>query len=132
MPLLEIVPALMESTVRMLRPGEHIPFEVGFPSPDPDWVWVEVKDGSIIAALFVAPCHGMVNFIHLKGTATMRLLRRVVRDCRKRGYQGYYSALDPSRPEEEKLMEIMQKGSAYVYPGLHIVVGGLLADLEKW
>ena len=127
------------TSARLLREGEslaHLP--VDLPHPDPEWTWVAEVDGKAAAAVLMAPCHGSVLFVRIASSPDgkyllSRLLRRVFRDCRERGYTGYLMYADPSLPVEAKLLRLLEKSGTLVrYPRPQVLVGGALGDLLKW
>lgn len=83
--------------------------------PDGDWAWIAEKEGRINGFLAAAPCHGIVMVLrfvvraHAPFDTLPLLLRRFVRDCRNRGYIGFFAPLNPDRPHEKKLMQMMMK-----------------------
>lgn len=130
--LAQYVDCLTETSVRLLKPGEYVPLEIGFTNPDPDWTWVQIENGVMTAALLACPCHGMVQLVRLVGTASTRLLRQCVRNCSDRGYAGFIVWLDPSVPACSKLLRILKRAKATVVESRHLCVGISATELRKW
>lgn len=126
---------LIDTGVRLLRRGEHLPLDVGFKNLDPDWVWVNLVNGEIVAAVLACPCHGMVEIVRLvaiRQHSLVPLLRQVVRDCHRRGFAGYIVWLDPERAGEQKLMRILERAGAVVTGERLHAVAGPLDKLERY
>lgn len=104
--------------VRLLR-DEPMPTDLGIGMDgyiiDGDWAWIAEKEGRINGFLAAAPCHGIVmvlRFVMRPGSpfeTLPLLLRQFVRDCRNRGYIGFFTPLNPDRPAEKALQGMMHK-----------------------
>jgi hypothetical protein len=130
--LAQFVDCLTETSVRLLKPGEHVPLDIGFTNPDPDWTWVQLENGEMTAALLACPCHGMVQLVRLIGRASTRLLRQCIRNCNDRGHSGFMVWLDENVPSEKRLLRILTRAGAVVYPSNSKCVGIGSAQLGRW
>ena len=110
--------------VRLLK-DDPMPSDMGIGMEgyilDGDWAWIASKDARVNGFLAAAPCHGIVmvlRFVVRPGApfdTLPLLLRKFVRDCRNRGYIGFFTPLNPDRPAEKQLMAMMEKlGAARV------------------
>lgn len=121
---------------RQLRSKEVIPSELDAAfdlvgQVDHEWVWVLEVDGELKGVLVASPAHGvaMIWRIVIKpGCSTMalgRLLRRFLKDCRKRGIVGYMTVLQ-MEGTQEALARIMEKvGAIKVQEGMTMYAGKL-------
>lgn len=130
--LAQYVDYLTETSVRLLKSGERVPLEIGFANPDPDWTWIQMENGVMTAVLLACPCHGLVQLVRLVGRATPRLLRQCVRNCGDRGYSGFIVWLDEGVQSEARLLKILQRAGAVVYPSNSKCVGISASQLGRW
>lgn len=99
-----------------------------------DFVWVAEQDGKIVGALMAAPCHGLIFFVRVraeKGASSMvvpLLFRKCVKDCKERGFVGYFTFIDPSLEAERKFIPICQKAGGTQIMSLQV---GLVGKLEE-
>jgi hypothetical protein len=122
---------------RLLRPGEVIPSELEaafdlLGQLDPDWVWVLDCAGTIKGVLVASPAHGVAMIWRISiakdasNMALVRILRRFLKDCRKRGIRGLLTAVSPNRDSEKRLASIMvHAGCRQLEGDLVMVVGKL-------
>lgn len=125
-------------TVRTLKPGEAMPqhLDTGFEKMAVmnDFVWVAEKGGKIIGILMAAPCHGVIFFVRVRvekdaPTMTVALLfRKCVRDCKGRGFKGYFTYIDPSLETERRFIPICRKAGGTQIASVQV---GLVGNLEQ-
>lgn len=131
----KLIPFRHEVTTRTLRFDESLPDSLSADLVgvivDPQWCWVvDVMGVGKVAALLVAPAHGLAIFIRLcvlpeaPRWVLGRLFRKVLDDLSERGYHGYAALLDPSRSEELKLLRIVARAGGSVH-GSGVVVAGM-------
>jgi hypothetical protein len=102
---------------------------------DEEWVWlVRDEDGEIVGILIAAPCHGLVFIWRIKMLenapywALGNLLRRFIRDLRKRGCLGYITFLDVcNKSAEAALARIAFRAGALFTTATTVVVGSVNA-----
>lgn len=102
---------------------------------DPDWIWLaEDAAGQVVGMLIAAPCHGLVFIWRLKMLpgasywALGRLLRRFIRDIRRRGCLGYIAMLDVcGRPAEKALFRIASRAGAMFTTASTVIYGSVNA-----
>jgi len=90
-----------------------------------DWIWVVVLNARKITAILVtSPAHIMVLFIRLLSTEDAEindvrtLLSHAVSEMKKRGYNGYFTWLDPTKEMDQRLMGIFRSsgGTQFTQP----------------
>jgi hypothetical protein len=117
---------------RLLRPGEVIPsqLDVGFDllgKLDPEWIWVLDYAGEIRGVLIAAPCHGVAFIWRLAllpgqpPTSVVRLLRRFLRDIRRREMIGYMTLVDLGVETQSRLTKIIEHAGGGRYRELTLV-----------
>lgn len=105
---------------RLLRIGEPLPFDTGFPYLDPVWTWIVEDNGNIMAVLISAPGPGIAILLRIMSlpssplSVIVALLRKSLTDMHKRGYHAYLVCLDKDRPLEAKLARIAIKSGGLV------------------
>jgi len=111
-----------------LKEGENWPLL----DIDPNWMWVSYdQEERVVGFLLACNCHGLVLLWRLKmlpsapPTALLRLLRRFIRDIRRRGALGYMVMLDATRPEELELAKIAFRAGAKAMPCTSLLVGSV-------
>jgi hypothetical protein len=89
---------------------------------DPEWQWVLVADGRVVAQMLCARMHGLLAILRLtafpdapRGWA-VKIFRGVMADVRTQGIIGYMTFLSDSNPQERKLMRIVQKSGGMLLP----------------
>lgn len=118
------------SIARLLRVGETLPADlnVGLTRIDPLWTWVVASSTGIESCLLAAPCHGLAMLVRICSLPSAspytiaKLLRRSLTDIHDRGYNGYFTCLDPDNPMEAKLISIVKHSG-----GINASKGILLA-----
>lgn len=120
--------------VRLLRKNEVIPTELEaafdiLGQLDPDWVWVLDDSGTIKGVLVASPCHGaaMVWRVSLakdvSNIGLRRLLRRFVRDCKKRGLLGLITFMSLSGGSQSSLAAIIERaGGRKIQDGMTMMI----------
>jgi hypothetical protein len=100
---------------------------------DPDWMWVAYDDDeNIVGFLIACNCHGLAMIWRLRmlksapPTSLLKLLRRFIKDVRRRGCVGYMAMLDLTRPEEQALARIAFRAKALYAPGCVSVIAGTI------
>lgn len=102
---------------------------------DPEWVWLARNAADeVVGILIAAPCHGLVFIWRLKMLpeaphwALGGLLRRFIRDLRKRSCLGYITFLDVcNRSQEMALARIASRAGALFTTATTVVVGSVNA-----
>lgn len=89
---------------------------------DPEWQWVAVVEGRVVAQLLAVNAHGVLLMLRLTAlpdapkTWAVNLFREVMREARAMGCIGFTTFLSDSRPHEIKLMKIVQRLGGYLEP----------------
>ncbi len=89
---------------------------------DPEWQWVLVVDGKVVAQMLTAPMHGLLALLRLTAFNEapvgwlVRFFREVLADARRQGLIGYVTFLNDSNPQERKLMRIVQHSGGMLLP----------------
>lgn len=97
---------------------------------DPEWQWIVEYDGEIVAQILACYAHGVPLILRITATKNapkswaVVALRQMLRDCRERGCVGFMTMLEDSKPQEVKLMRIVQKLGGYVRPFYGAIVAG--------
>ncbi len=105
---------------------------------DSAWIWIAKTGGKVNGFLAASPMHGAVLVWRLVVREDSPLdtlpilLRQFVRDCKKRGYIGVFSYLDPKRKEEKLFMEALHKKNGTVFKKPQFLVAAKFDSLEKW
>lgn len=119
--------------VRHPYAAEPLPtLDIG-PSPDPDWVWLLIRDGAIAGLLVACPCHGIalimrVIALGIHEGVTLPLLRAAAQEVKNRGYEYFAVIADPTRPSERRLAELARQVGGKEYPTAHILVMGRIPE----
>jgi hypothetical protein len=121
----------LQSIPEALREGEN--WELL--TLDPEWVWLaEDAEGSVVGILIAAPCHGLVFVWRVKILPTAppwalgKLLRRFIRDLRRRGCLGYIAFLDIcAQPAEQALARIAYRAGAMFTTATTVIYGSVNA-----
>ncbi len=129
-------------TVRTLKPDEPMPqhLDTGFEQMPvmKDFVWIAEQEGKVIGALMASPCHGLVFFVRLRTEKdapemTVHLLfRKCIKDCRERGFAGYFTFIDPAREAERKLIPICHKAGGLQIESVQVGLVGSLAEAARF
>ncbi len=98
---------------------------------DPDWVWCAYDDTDrVVGMLIAAPCHGLVFIWRVKMLPSAppwafgRLLRRFIRDIRRRKCLGYIALLDiVNQPAEQALSRIVFRAGGMGVSAATVFVG---------
>lgn len=124
--------------VRTLAPGEAMPqhLSTGFEhmAVMNDFVWVAEKDKKIVGILLAAPCHGLIFFVRVRTVedaphVTAHLLfRNCVRDSLARGFQGFFTYIDPSLKAERHFISIVLRAGGIKIESPQV---GLVGNLES-
>lgn len=97
---------------------------------DPEWQWVAEYDGKIVGQILACYAHGVPIIIRITSTKdapkswAVVALRQMLKDCRARGCVAFMTMLEDSKPQEVKLMRIVQKLGGYVKPFYGAIVAG--------
>jgi hypothetical protein len=89
---------------------------------DPEWQWVVVQDGRVVAHLLAANAHGLLFILRLTAFPEaprgwlVRMLRQVLRDAKTQGCLGYVTFLSDQSPREVKLMRVVEKAGGMLMP----------------
>lgn len=121
-----------ELDIRTLRPDEGARYGL-----DAEWVWVAAREGAFIAQLIASPCHGKVMILRVQakpeqGIALGLLFRKFVRDIEARGFQEYFTWLDPTRPEEAQLLSVLRRAGCEQLMDVQVAVRGKISELRRW
>ena len=125
-------------SVRTLKPGEAMPQHLGTGFEQMavmnEFVWIAEKGGKIVGILMCAPCHGIIFIVRLRAekdappmTVTL-LLRKCVKDCKERGFKGYFTYVDPSIETERKFIPICRKAGGLQVAPVQVALVGKLED----
>jgi hypothetical protein len=99
---------------------------------DPEWQWVLVSEGKIVAQLLAANMHGVLLILRVSSLPTaprgwaLTLFRRVLRDCSALGLIGFTTFLADNRPAERRLMRIVSRMGGYLIPCSGVWAAGRL------
>lgn len=105
---------------------------------DTEWVWIAKEGEKVNGFLAASPCHGTVlawRLVVRKGAPLDTLpilLRQFIRDCRKRGFIGLFSYLDPKSDAEKFLMKAIKGMGGAIFKKPQFLVAANLADLGRW
>lgn len=127
---------------RNLIEGEKLPPELSGDFPqgwefDREWTWVALFDSEVIGVLLGAPCHGIVLMMMVKvktghGYCLIGLIRYFIRESVRRGFKCYMTHLNREKPEQMKLLHILELAQGNVLPFNIVCVGGNLQDAAKY
>ena len=123
--------------VRTLNRDEPLPnlshnFRPGTILPQHNWIWLVERNSKPLVMLISAPAQTCVFLMSLSAaadslgentSALMLLLRKALGECAKRGYGAFWVHLDPQRPLEAKLLDVIRK----LGPNVSIQLGHALA-----
>lgn len=121
------------TTIRNLVKGEPLPKELqtGYENGncDPDWIWVAEHDGKLVAILVTAPMHIVVMMIRLvateeAGLAVRSLLLHFIKTIKERGFNGYYTMVDPGTDAGAALQRIVEGTGGMTIPSPQYVCVG--------
>ena len=99
---------------------------------DPEWQWVLVHDGRVVAQLLAANMHGVAYLMRLSALReapqgwAVRLFRQMLRDAKAAGMLGYMVLLTDGTKAERRLMRIVQRHGGYLEPVTGVVAAGRL------
>jgi hypothetical protein len=89
---------------------------------DPEWQWVLVVNGKVMAQMLCANMHGLLAILRLTALPgapsawAVTLFRRAMAEARKSGAIGYVTFLSDARAQERKLMRIVQRSGGMLLP----------------
>jgi hypothetical protein len=121
--------------VRNLILGEEIPallktgFEEGS-ATDPQWIWVVEREGKIVASLIAAPAHIVVILLRLLAAPEAHpfdvraLLLCAIAEMKERGYKGFMTWADPTRPTEKALIDLVIANDGVQLPNVQVACAG--------
>jgi hypothetical protein len=87
---------------------------------DPEWQWIAVADGKVVAQMLCANAHGVLMILRLTSLPdaphgwAVALFRHVLSDCRELGMLGYMTFLSDDRRAERRLMTIVSRAGGYL------------------
>ena len=129
-------------TVRLLRLDDEVPYASlqrgGIPlgwehiGLDPEWTWVAEHQGSIVGILVCGYIFPMLLLSRIAMAPSappatpLLLLRRAMRDARRRGLVGYLTFLSDSAAAEGQLMRIVQRTHGEMLPASGVWAWGKL------
>lgn len=127
----------MSIKVRNFVKGEELPetLRTGYesaPNADTDWIWVAEHEGRITAIFVTAPAHLAVLFIRLISTPdahTNDVRAILVYACavmKERGFQAYFTWLDPTKDVEKTLMDIFIQAGGTRFPNEQALCAGVM------
>lgn len=129
-------------TVRNLREKESMPegMATGYESMPlmPAWVWVVELDGKPQGVVMAAPCHGMVYMMRLcfkEGSDKAmipRLLRACMKDCRDRGFRGFFFHADPTKEMDRKLIPLVKRTGGVQLTVPQVLLAGSIERAAKF
>jgi hypothetical protein len=127
--------------VRNLRLNEPIPdgFHTGFEGMPVmcDWVWVAEISGRPAGILLAAPCHGLVYMMRLcvktgeNGAVAAVILRGCMKDCKARGFRGYFFHVSTLEQVERDLVPIVRKAGGVQLPVPQVLMVGPIEKAAK-
>lgn len=113
-------------TIRHPRAGESVPESLlagcEIFAKQPEHVWLAEQSGSIIGLLLTAELAGLLLLLRINSVPdspsnwTVILLRQVLREASARGYMGFLTLLQDTKPQEVKLMRIVQRNGGVLMP----------------
>ena len=89
---------------------------------DPEWQWIMLADGEVVAQMLCVNMHGMLGIVRLTAKSNaprswlVRFLRSVLAEAKNYGLGGYLTFLSDSSPSEVKLMQIVQRSGGVLFP----------------
>lgn len=139
---LEELPIIASKTMVKTLGTDPVPNDMGIGMKsyilDPEWCWI-AKDGERANGFLAAsPCHGTVLVWRLvvRERAPLDtlpiLLRYFVRDCKKRGYIGLFSYLDPKSVAELFFMKAISLMGGTVFRQPQFLIAADFKSLERW
>ena len=99
---------------------------------DPEWQWVLVHEGKVVAQLLAANMHGVAYLMRLAALPeaphgwAVRLFRQMLKDAKAAGMLGYMVLLTDGSKAERRLMSIVQRHGGYLEPVTGVVAAGRL------
>lgn len=94
------------------------------------WQWVVLDDNKIVAQVLTAPAHGVLILLRMmslpeapKGWLVLAL-RRILTNAKALGLIGYMVLLQDSKPQEVKMMRIVQKSGGMLLPFSGVIAVG--------
>lgn len=117
---------ISQMEVRRRYPGEDLPAELmngieAFYIVE-EWQWVVEYEGKIVAQVLTAPAHGLLILLRIMSLPEappswpVLALRRILADARERGLIGYLTLLEDARPNETRLMRLVQRSGGMLRP----------------
>lgn len=101
---------------------------------DPEWQWVVVYEGHVVAQLLATNAHGLLHILRItslpvapRGWA-VALFRRVLDDCLKLKMIGYLTFLGDATRAERRLMRIVSRQGGYLVPVSGVWAAGRLEN----
>jgi hypothetical protein len=127
----------MSIKIRNMVKGEELPeaLRTGYESADNadfDWIWVAEHEGRITAIFVTAPAHVAVLFIRLISTSDAHpndvraILVYACAVMKERGFQAYFTWLDPTKEVERTLMDIFIGAGGTKFPNEQILCMGVV------
>jgi hypothetical protein len=99
---------------------------------DPEWQWVLVSEGKVVAQVLGANTHGVLTIMRISALSSapngwaLALMRSVLRDCQALGLIGFMTFLADNRRAERRLMRIVQRMGGYLIPVSGVWAAGRL------
>lgn len=99
---------------------------------DPEWEWVLVVEGKIVAQMLCANTHGVLTILRLSSLPgapngwALTLCRRVFKECAELGLIGFMTFLADNRKAERRLMSIISRTGGYLMPSTGVWAVGRL------
>lgn len=127
----------MTTKIRNMVKGEQLPekLQTGYesaPNADHDWIWVAEREGKITAIFVTSPAHIAILFIRLISTddAHPNDVRAIlVHACsvmKERGYQAYFTWLDPTTEVERSLLKIFRDAGGHQFTNPQVLCAGVM------
>jgi hypothetical protein len=127
----------MSAKIRNLVKGEELPeaLRTGYESgekSDCDWIWVAEREGRITVIFVTSPAHIAVMFIRLISTPDAHpndVRSMLIHACsvmKERGYNGYFTWLDPTKEIEKSLLSLFLSAGGMQFPGSQVLCAGVV------
>ncbi len=127
----------MSVKIRNMVKGEELPetLRTGYESSENanfDWIWVAEHEGRITAIFVTAPAHVAVLFIRLISTSDAHpndvraILVYACAVMKERGFQAYFTWLDPSKEVENSLLNLFIQSGGTIFPNEQSLCMGVL------
>ena len=119
--------------VRNYIKGEPLPEQLrtGFENGSmPEWIWVCERDGKIVCLLVAAPAHIVVILLRVLSTLDAKitdmrsLLVHALSDIKERGFSAYITWLNPEKPNENALLNIIKNANGIEMEEEQVLCGG--------